>query len=213
MCISSLIARRLLEGKIIQRRTGFSKGLHNNALSRSLHTDTVNTHIQFHKEINSIESPERHNQIFLLICLLAPRKQLFLMKKKKNHGQFKWSSLEKHKTYGNTGRMSDHCSLKSQFARWCSQADYHDQVGHNRSHWVSLHDQESPQMEPTQTHSGHVRKLSFPTSDLRLTCTCHELPVPLDLHALQCATLNYQVALVRTTQKLAEPYVITPWSL
>lgn len=84
MCISSLIARRLLEGKIIQRRTGFSKGLHNNALSRSLHTDTVNTHIQFHKEINSIESPERHNQIFLLICLLAPRKQLFLMKKKKS---------------------------------------------------------------------------------------------------------------------------------
>lgn len=66
----------------------------------------------------------------------------------------------------------------------------------------------SLQMEPTQTRSAHVRKLSFPAKDLGVTCQSPELPLLLDLHYLQSVTLNYQVALARVTQKLAEPFVL-----
>lgn len=85
---------------------------------------------------------------------------------------------------------------------------------HSRSHWESL--PQVPAVGPTQTHCAHMRKFSFPSSNLRDTCTSHELQVLLDSHILISPTLSYQVTLVRMTQKLTEPFVPTPctlWSL
>lgn len=71
---------------------------------------------RFIKKLTQYRESWKAQPDFLLIFLLVLRRQLFptkkIKKKKPNHGQFKRSSLEKLKTYGNTGRTSDHRLFK-----------------------------------------------------------------------------------------------------
>lgn len=165
----------------------------------------------FIKKLTQYRQSWKAQPDFLLIHLLAPRRQLFPMEKKNKTREIqveparKTQNIWKHweNVWPPLFKVSVCMVMPTARLAWPGGTQ---QILLGVFAWPRV-----PADRQTETHSAHMRKF-FPY-ELKVTCTRSELPVPLDLHALQSTTLNYQAALSRMTQKLAEPFVLTPQTL